>query len=200
MSKFTPFWRINEPNEECSQWYLSKFVEETDEKKVTFVSAEQYMMYHKAMLFSDQDVAAKILQTTDQKQIKALGRKVKGFNEDAWIKNRERIVYNGNFLKFTQNPKLLAYMKKNKSAYFVEASPLDDIWGIGYNAASALKNKDRWGLNLLGVALCKVRDTILNINTAADEKTNDVPDDTLDVLDDTLDSTEDISKLIRKNK
>jgi hypothetical protein len=38
---------------------------------------------------------------------------------------------------------------------------LDNIWGIGYDAATAKSvPRDQWGENLLGVALMKVRERI----------------------------------------
>jgi len=43
-----------------------------------------------------------------------------------------------------------------REPFFVEASPYDAIWGIGYTKNYALANKDRWGLNLLGKALNQV--------------------------------------------
>ena len=38
-----------------------------------------------------------------------------------------------------------------------QASPFDNIWGIGFNAVDAESNYAHWGLNLLGKALMKVR-------------------------------------------
>jgi predicted NAD-dependent protein-ADP-ribosyltransferase YbiA (DUF1768 family) len=40
----------------------------------------------------------------------------------------------------------------------VEVSPFDRIWGIGFGAANAERNRARWGQNLLGQALMEVRD------------------------------------------
>jgi ribA/ribD-fused uncharacterized protein len=33
---------------------------------------------------------------------------------------------------------------------FVEASPLDRIWGVGFAERDAERNRHRWGKNLLG--------------------------------------------------
>lgn len=40
-----------------------------------------------------------------------------------------------------------------KDGFYVEASPYDRVWGIGFQEAHALDNIERWGLNLLGKAL-----------------------------------------------
>ena len=37
---------------------------------------------------------------------------------------------------------------------------MDRIWGIGFSAENAEKNRHRWGLNLLGKALMEVRERI----------------------------------------
>ena len=43
----------------------------------------------------------------------------------------------------------------------VEASPYDRIWGIGYSVSNAVKvDKIKWGQNLLGKCLMKVRETL----------------------------------------
>lgn len=58
------------------------------------------MMYHKAMLSHDDKIAEELMLTTSPKKQKALGRKVKGFDNVMWETNRERIVEEGNWNKF----------------------------------------------------------------------------------------------------
>lgn len=38
-----------------------------------------------------------------------------------------------------------------------KASPFDRIWGVGYGAVNAERNRGDWGENLLGKALMRVR-------------------------------------------
>ena len=45
---------------------------------------EQYMIYKKAITFNDFSIAAKILNTSNVADIKALGREVKNYNEIVW--------------------------------------------------------------------------------------------------------------------
>ena len=45
----------------------------------TYLCMEQYMMAGKAELFGDSEIREQILKCSDPKQIKALGRKVRGF-------------------------------------------------------------------------------------------------------------------------
>jgi ribA/ribD-fused uncharacterized protein len=152
---YTFFWKPSETNGEFSQWHMSEF---TDAEGIIYKCAEQYMMYWKAKLFDDEKIAKKILDTTDPKEIKLLGRKIKNFDESTWVANREDIVYDGNYYKFTQDKKLKK--KLLKCSNFVEASPYDKIWGIGYVKSQALANKSTWGLNLLGKALDKVKEVL----------------------------------------
>ena len=58
-------------------------------------------MYHKAILFLDTETAGKIMVATKPAQHKALGRQVKNFDKDKWVENRDRIVEEGNWNKFS---------------------------------------------------------------------------------------------------
>lgn len=118
-------------------------------------------MYHKALLFNDSDIATQILAATTPIEVKALGRQVKDFDEEIWKENRYRIVKEANILKFTQHSDLKEKLLATKGKMLVEASPRDRIWGIGYGAKNALANKERWGLNLLGLVLVEIRDEML---------------------------------------
>lgn len=141
------FWKPYQPNGWLSQWYPSIIYE--NGKK--FANAEQYMMYHKALLFDDVNIAKCILKTTDPFNIKKLGRAVCKFDQTKWDSNKYKIVTNGTYLKFTQNKilrdKLLNY---DVDTRFIEASPYDRTWGIGYSYQDAEFNKHNWGNNLLG--------------------------------------------------
>jgi ribA/ribD-fused uncharacterized protein len=93
------FWRPQDPNGFMSQWYTSPFTHEG----ITYHTAEMWMMVQKAKLFKDEETAAMMEKTTDPKKHKALGRKVKAFDKDVWDREKERIVEEGSWLKFTQS-------------------------------------------------------------------------------------------------
>lgn len=149
------FWQSDSP---FSNWYPSVFTE----NNVTFQNTEQYMMYHKAKLFDDVYHMEKIMQTVDPRKIKDYGRAVQGFVNKTWLDNREIIVENGCYLKFTQIPELKKFILDTGDRMLIEASPYDDIWGIGLRASDPRSNDPaQWkGLNLLGKILMKVRDRI----------------------------------------
>lgn len=125
-----------------------------------FHFSEQCFMYQKAMLFNDFEIAEQILNETDVRKIKALGRKVKNFNNELWDIHKENFMYNACYAKFSQNAELKDFLLGTCNREIVEASPVDNIWGIGFSSDKAMENIDKWGQNLLGKCLMKVR-TIL---------------------------------------
>ena len=140
-----------------SQWYLSNFVE----NGILFNCCEQYMMYYKAVLFEDLEIADKILKAKTPSEQKRLGRLVKNFNEEKWNRYKEHVVYRGNYLKFSQNEDLKQTLKATGIFILVEANGKDNIWGIGmYNDDPNILKEELWGQNLLGKALMKVREQL----------------------------------------
>ena len=118
-------------------------------------------MHGKALLFGDNEVAALIMASRSPREMKALGRMVRGFDNDVWNRHRVEIVYRNNVAKFTQN-KLVCEALLKTTGDLVEASPYDRIWGIGLKEEDARRmNRKKWpGINLLGRILTRVRDEI----------------------------------------
>ena len=141
-----------------SQWYRCTFTVGEN----TFNCAEQYMMHGKALLFGDAETALEILAADHPRDHKALGRKVKPFDDATWKREREAIVRAGNHAKFTQNPALLELLLATNGTTLVEASPYDKIWGIGLAATDPrAQDPNQWkGQNLLGKILTELRDSI----------------------------------------
>lgn len=166
------FWKPELSHDESitksclGQWWKSDFWSVAH----TYCCMEQFMMAKKAELFGDEEIREQILQCSDPRQMKALGRKVGNFDETVWDKVKYSIVLNGNYLKFTQNSGLRKYLLSTGDSVLVEASPYDSIWGIkmGQTNENAL-NPLKWGgQNLLGFALMEVRDEIRRIWKNAD--------------------------------
>lgn len=141
-----------------SQWWVSGFL--SDGKN--YVCAEQFMMAEKARLFGDEDALAKIMLSRDPREMKELGRTVRGFVQEIWEAESYAIAKRGNIAKFAQNPVLGRFLLSTGNRVIVEASPLDRIWGIGMSKHHPdASNPDRWrGLNRLGFALMEARDAL----------------------------------------
>lgn len=152
-NKYVFFW-----NGIYSQWHKAPMTI----GKIEYNSCEQYMMHQKALLFEDNEIAELIMKETNPKEQKKYGRMIKNFDKSVWDKNCLAIVYEGNLAKFSQNKDLKEEMLSTGNRIFVEASPFDNIWGIGMSEDYEwIENPSFWlGLNLLGQALTLVKQEI----------------------------------------
>ena len=151
MKKIIGFHKPDEPYGYLSNWYLSDFVI----GNIRFSSMEQYMMYNKAVLFNDRDIARQILAVSDVGKIKELGRCVSNYNNSVWNGMRQIIIYKGLLEKFRQNNTLSKQLSDTGDAVLAECAVNDLIWGIGISMTDPAKNDIRaWkGQNLLCFAL-----------------------------------------------
>lgn len=158
---FLFFWghqpsKTGEITKSCfSQWWMQDF----SENENVYCCAEQYMMAKKANIFGDHQTEKAIMVSRNPKAIKELGRTVRGFHQKTWDANKRNIVFNGNWLKFSQNKNLMDFLLSTGDKVIVEASPYDCVYGIGISEQN--KNVTRpelWkGENLLGFVLMDVR-------------------------------------------
>lgn len=160
MEKYFFFWGHTQKNKNkidkscLSQWFEREFKVDG----LTYRNAEQYMMAKKALLFEDEDTFYKIMDETNVKRIKSLGREVKNFNVEIWEDACEHYVYAANLAKFEQNEDLKEFLLSTEGI-IVEASPYDKIWGIGLSADDKRSlTQSTWnGKNKLGFILTEVR-------------------------------------------
>ncbi len=141
-----------------SQWYPASFQLDGFE----YPTAEHYMMAQKAKLFENEDIFRQILTVKHPNEAKKLGRQVTGYNEALWLQHRFDIVVRGNLAKFSQHSQLKDFLLNTQHRILVEASPVDQIWGIGLSQDDkrALQPEQWCGLNLLGFALMAVREQL----------------------------------------
>ncbi|KAL2375180.1 hypothetical protein RJ035_006789 [Blastomyces gilchristii] len=140
------FWKPESENGYLGQWY-------------------PYMMHQKGLLFAPDDPVTHQILSQDSTpphpaELRSLGRQIPDFDDAVWKKHRYKIVVEGNYLKFTQDPQLKAKLLATRDRELVEASPRDRIWGVGFGAKNAGVRRKNWGLNLLGKALMEVKERI----------------------------------------
>lgn len=160
------FYGPANPYGELSQHYAAAFTVDG----ISYTSGEQYMMHAKALLFAgagtgDPESLAywseQILGTADPKRCKALGRQIPNFDDEVWAREREEVVFRGNLAKFSHDRRLRELLLATGQRELVEAAPRDRVWGIGFGHQRALAvGRERWGRNLLGICLMRVRDQL----------------------------------------
>ncbi|KAG8896170.1 hypothetical protein FRB99_009034 [Tulasnella sp. 403] len=167
-STYIFFWKPSQEHGWASQWHFEPFegpsrvngeepLTEEEPAMVTFHTAENFIMYHKAVLFGDFDMATNILACTDPNEVRSLGREVQNFDDGVWKAKRCAIAVEGNMAKFHSSAETRQRLLETGDKIIVEASPRDRIWGVGFGSKRALEMRNKWGTNLLGKALMDVR-------------------------------------------
>jgi len=146
---------------EFSNWFDCTY-KNIKYKSITFFNSEQAFMWEKAIFFGDMEMAKKIIETPSPKEAKMLGRKIKGFDAEKWAEVSYQIMVDVNYAKYSQNPRLKKTLLSTDNKIIVEASPYDQIWGIGLSHDDdRVLDESQWrGKNLLGKALMEVRERL----------------------------------------
>lgn len=156
------FYNLSNKYGFMSNFYKCKFHD--SKSGHTFNCSEQYFMYYKCLLFDkyNVDLLNKILTETSATKIKKYGRLVQNFDDKIWDLHKFDIMTDALRLKFS-NIKLQNLLLDTDNKILYEASKNDKIWGIGYYDVDAIKiDPSKYGQNLLGQALMKIRSEIVN--------------------------------------
>lgn len=132
---------------------------------IPFRTTEQAFMWYKADFFKDPNTRKALEDyALSPQEAKGLGRLVANYSDPAWETVRFGFMTYANYLKFSQNEDLRVKLLATGDKILVEASPVDNIWGIGLAESEEdwiLTDQKNWtGRNLLGEALMKVRSII----------------------------------------
>jgi ribA/ribD-fused uncharacterized protein len=114
----------------------------------TYRNVEQFFQAEKARFANDMDVFHTILQSSNPRVARTLGRKVHELPVAAWNAARDPIMLQGVRAKFSQNESLKALLVGTGDAVLIEDSPTDYYWGCGFK---------KTGQNKLGKTLMIVR-------------------------------------------
>lgn len=168
---FVTFWQADEgvENRIFSQWYPHQF----SVNGRLYETAEQYMMSEKALLFGDFESYKAIMDESNPKICKQLGRTVKYFDSFIWNKSFREIIWHGNLGKLQGDIEFVNALLSTGDAVLIEASPVDDKYGAGLDKASLLnpdgtlkvlpqdwhiKGETKQSENNLGFVLMGIRD------------------------------------------
>lgn len=154
------FYSLKDKNSYMSNFYKTSF---TDKDGINYNSSEQYFMYYKCKTFDpeNKNLLNLILAEKSASKIKKYGRLVPNYKEDTWQKVRFDIMLEGIRLKFNQNEEIKKKLLMTKDKTLYEASKYDKIWGIGFYAdVCNVIDKTKFGKNLLGIALMKIRNEL----------------------------------------
>ena len=126
---------------------------------VKYVSVEHYFQAMKATEFKDDETMKKIMKTKTSKAVKALGNKVKDYNEDTWKLRRDDVMKKAVRAKFVQHPELRKRLVETGEKQIGFADARDNYWSIG---TSMVQEKARlpakWkGENHLGKIMMELR-------------------------------------------
>lgn len=158
--KHVLFW-----GEELSNFHPAPIHYEENGVEYFFPTSEHMFMWQKARHFGDEISANAILNVEHPRDAKKIGRKVSNFDNDEWAKVRYERMLRAVTLKFIQNEDLREFLlsKEFDGKHFVEASPFDEVWGIGYDENHVFADDEtKWkGLNLLGKCLDEVRNNLI---------------------------------------
>lgn len=144
-------------NDICSNFYLCPLQYEGHK----FHSTEQLFMYLKAKTFKDSDAEKEILKCKTPREAKALGRKVKNYDDKIWNTERDHCMYIAILAKFMQCKEFRRFICNHKDKIFAEASPYDSIWGIKLSEEDPRAlDPSKWrGENRLGKCINKLIST-----------------------------------------
>lgn len=145
-----------------SNWHFQPFTHDGTQ----YNCSEQYMMVMKARVFDDAESEKLIMESGSPGEQKAYGRKVKGFDSALWSEHCVDIMVPALVSKFTSTPRLQQLILSSGDATMVEASPYDQIWGVGLGVNDRrILDEAQWrGKNLLGICLMKARNEIKHAN------------------------------------
>ena len=141
-----------------------------DGSRRRFFSVEQCYAWSKALYFSDIETV-ELIEKLDFYEgrsdlAKKLGRTTKGFDQEAWNAASYDIMLKACLSKYSQNKVLFDKITDPalEGKKFVEASPVDLIWGIGLREGDPLADDEKnWrGENRLGKVLDEVRKRLLD--------------------------------------
>jgi ribA/ribD-fused uncharacterized protein len=129
-----------------------------------YPSVEHYYQAMKAVEFKDEDTLKKVMKTKTSKAVKALGNKVKDYNEEVWKAKQDEVMEKAVRAKFVQHPELREKLVETGDKTIGYADARDLYWSIGTSMGlDKAKSPSKWrGQNKLGKILMKLREVFMD--------------------------------------
>ena len=136
----------------------------------TYSCNEMYIQEQKALLFGDKHKADMIVRADDPKEMKSLGKDLKGYKDSVWKQNAKEITMTCNREKIYSYPQLQEYLLQTGDRQLGEATP-DPLFGIGLHIGDPnVENTREWsGKNLMGGILTELRSELLLVKQLAND-------------------------------
>lgn len=168
-SDYKPELKIN-PRTDITPFYTSADVLSNHAphaftiKGITFKWNEQFIMYCKAKLFGDHEMAGKILNAHHPQICKVMGRQVKNYDDNLWKLKRRSYSFRGSLQIARECPEVREYLLSTGNNILVEASASDTAWGVGLAMDDPrIMDPDHWkGANIQGEVWMDVRRHLQN--------------------------------------
>ena len=127
---------------------------------IRYNCTEQYIQHKKAESLGHDDIAQKILHTTDPVAMKQMGDSIKG-NTQVWYDQARDIILPAIRAKFEQNPSLMDCLAQTGDRQIGEATR-NQFWGIGLTLKNpTISDVNQWsGKNIMGQLLMSVREEL----------------------------------------
>jgi len=162
MSAFCRNTYVFSESSEHSNYLCTTYESVFCDRGVSFQTVEHFLAYHKAECAGDNRMAEIILMTDNISLIKKFGESIINHDESKWQRIHFKILWRGNYLKFTQDRKLRNKLILTRGKRLVYANEQDPFYGNGtmpeLNVVNPMYSQ---GFNILGFVLMDVRDQIL---------------------------------------
>lgn len=141
-----------------SQFFNSSFI---DCKGNIFFNSEQFMLYHKALIFNDKQTAHKIIKSINPLRLKEYSYEIKNYDHNIWKQHRYDVLVLGNYYKFNQNCNIYQSLMSSQCDL---SKRCDRFWL--YQNYDLHKQPEFWKqIEILGSALMKVKELFKEKNT-----------------------------------
>lgn len=127
---------------------------------ICFKNVIQYILFSKAKIYNDNEVAEKIIKTGELSEMTSLSSLIRGVNKQDWSTRILSVATSGCKMKLAQNSDIWEALQSTKGKILAFTNPEEKFWGIGMKPLDyRAVNQNEWdGKNHLGNIFMELRD------------------------------------------